>query len=210
MAYWNDNWKKKWNLVIVLLVYLFVNILVGSLIGLRKYLNVYGAEGFYRFQEEFISFDGWLSLYLGSENPLWDQIHQQLFTTNLQIPLIIVVALISLYVWLKQKWKWGFFSSEEASGYGSHGSARWATKQEIKQYYTNDPDGFLLGLASFYGKKKRVIHPINGRLNQNIMTFGAPGSGKTSGYVIPNILYTAEQLGHSMVITDPKGELVRP
>lgn len=44
----------------------------------------------------------------------------------------------------------------------------------------------------------------NWELNNNTMVLGGPGSGKTRGYVLPNIL----QANTSMIITDPKGEIL--
>ena len=45
-------------------------------------------------------------------------------------------------------------------------------------------------------------------LNKNICVIGAPGSGKTHSFLKPNILQLAEA-GHSMVISDTKGNLVK-
>lgn len=130
-----------------------------------------------------------------------------LISFKVQLPLLGLLVVGAVWRYVKEKFRWGRFTQEDASDYGSHGSSRWASKLEMKKQYTRDPNGFILGITRIGLKKQRIIHPINGRLNQNIMTFGSPGSGKTSGYVIPNILYTSEQLGHSMILTDPKGEL---
>lgn len=44
--------------------------------------------------------------------------------------------------------------------------------------------------------------------NGNMIFFGAPGSGKSAGLVIPTIMQTIRR-GESLVVTDPKGELYR-
>lgn len=88
--------------------------------------------------------------------------------------------------------------------YGAHGTARFAKPREI-QRYQKDLKGFLLGEY----KGKPVIHPLNHplRLNSNFLIFGGSGTAKTAGFAIPGILHIAENLRHSMIVTDPKGEL---
>src|SRR5699024_450104 len=44
----------------------------------------------------------------------------------------------------------------------------------------------------------------NSRPNRNIMVVGGPGSYKTQGFVITNVLNETE---NSIVVTDPKGEV---
>lgn len=49
----------------------------------------------------------------------------------------------------------------------------------------------------------------NYELNNNTLIIGGSGSGKTRGYVLPNILQCAEnQYSPSIVVTDPKGEIL--
>lgn len=91
----------------------------------------------------------------------------------------------------------------DASEYGSHGSQRWATDQEIKSALLKNKNGFIVGEF----KKKLAVHSLDSNLNNNICAFGGSGSGKSAGFSIPNILYNAMEVGESMVITDPKGEL---
>lgn len=78
-------------------------------------------------------------------------------------------------------------------------------------------------LASFYKNKKKVeeinakykdadmlftaserISFYNWKLNNNTLILGGSGSGKTRGYVMPNIL----QAHSSYIVTDPKGEIL--
>ena len=91
-----------------------------------------------------------------------------------------------------------------AADWGSHGTARWATDEEIRELQ-RDLKGFLLGEY----KGKPVIHPLEHplKLNSNFLIFGGSGSSKTSGFAIPGALHIGETLGHSMILTDPKGEL---
>lgn len=49
----------------------------------------------------------------------------------------------------------------------------------------------------------------NYELNRNVLIVGGSGSGKTRGYVLPNILQCANsKYSQSIVVTDPKGEIL--
>lgn len=83
-----------------------------------------------------------------------------------------------------------------------HGSAKWGNMSEIcrryceKQYTQNLllTQHFRMGLDGY--KHKR---------NLNVLVVGGSGAGKSRTYAIPNIM----QCNCSMVITDPKAELLR-
>lgn len=49
-----------------------------------------------------------------------------------------------------------------------------------------------------------IIQPTDSKPNRNIMVIGGPGSYKTQGFVITNVLNETE---NSIVVTDPKGEV---
>ena len=83
-----------------------------------------------------------------------------------------------------------------------HGSAKWGNVFEIcrrycEKQYTNNlllTQHFRMGLDGY--KHKR---------NLNVLVVGGSGAGKSRTYAIPNIM----QCNCSMVITDPKAELLR-
>ena len=83
-----------------------------------------------------------------------------------------------------------------------HGSAKWGNVSEIcrrycEKRYTQNlllTQHFRMGLDSY--KHKR---------NLNVLVVGGSGAGKSRTYAIPNIM----QCNCSMVITDPKAELLR-
>ena len=52
--------------------------------------------------------------------------------------------------------------------------------------------------------KDYIIQPTESKPNRNIMVVGGPGSYKTQGFVITNVLNETE---NSIVVTDPKGEV---
>lgn len=76
-----------------------------------------------------------------------------------------------------------------------HGSSDWANEKEIYSLYSKTE-----GLRLAEGIKL----PINtGMGNKNVLIVGNTGSGKSSGFVLPNVI---ENLG-SYIFTDPKGEI---
>lgn len=208
MYLWSEKWKVGKRLLGMALIYLTLNIFMSYIIGFALVFEEKGLDGIEELNQ-YVNLPGLLNLLVGNkEIPLLYQIHNSLFHWKLQLLFLLIVLISGMWKMIYEKYiKWGLFRKADASKYGSHGTARWASNREIKRLYMQDPNGFLLGQKRINGKKKPVIHAIADRLNQNIMTFGSSGSGKTSGYVIPNILYTAQHLGHSLVLTDPKGEL---
>lgn len=99
----------------------------------------------------------------------------------------------------------------EASEYGSHGTAKWATPKEILQRFSSEGAGAVLGRLP-HGKVWRpVIFPWSTRTrNRFILIVGPPGSGKSSRYSLPNLVHAAQHdPDRSLLITDPKGELYR-
>ncbi len=108
-------------------------------------------------------------------------------------------------------------SYESSEKYGSHGTARFMNKKEIKKTYTKDEVGWYLGSIkkTHYKNKSNknyCIHPVSSQLNMQINVVGPPGSRKTTGLVYPNIfhiprVYKALDEKADFVITDPKSEL---
>lgn len=85
------------------------------------------------------------------------------------------------------------------------GSARWAAEKELRNYFTAKGPGVILGKNT---ENEPYILPVENekfdyQRNQNIVVFGATGSGKTVSFVKPNVL----QADASLVITDPKREI---
>ena len=60
--------------------------------------------------------------------------------------------------------------------------------------------GTILGRV----KEDYIIQPTDSKPNRNIMVVGGPGSYKTQGFVITNVL---NEIENSIVVTDPKGEV---
>lgn len=89
---------------------------------------------------------------------------------------------------------------------GTHGTAGWLSIEKAKEKFnaSKKATGIIFGKV---GKKiVSLAHPSKTRRNWNILVLGASGSGKSYTFAKTNILQTAEE-GHSLIITDPKGEL---
>lgn len=85
-----------------------------------------------------------------------------------------------------------------------YGSARWGTPEDIAPFIDPNPNQNIILTATeslmMNGRPKERRY---GR-NKNVMIIGATGTGKSAGFVKPNL----EQLHSSYVVVDPKGELL--
>lgn len=82
---------------------------------------------------------------------------------------------------------------EQTESYGSHGTSRWQTKNEIKDDYYNDKVGWFIGSLkkgqTYSIGMEAAYHAVNNKskLNMQILVIGPPGCNKTTGFVLPNI-----------------------
>lgn len=111
----------------------------------------------------------------------------------------VVLAALALYilaiaVWWSARRNWR--RREE------HGSARWGSPGAIDRKYRQKPfaDNLILTQHFLLG-----VDAVRHRRNLNVLVVGGSGAGKTRGYAKPNVM----QANSSMVILDPKGEIVR-
>ena len=79
-----------------------------------------------------------------------------------------------------------------------HSGAQFAGRREYKQFLNPANEGLLLD-----GDKLRLSERES---FQNVCVIARVGAGKTSQYIIPNVLDKAER-NCSLVINDPKGEV---
>ena len=106
-------------------------------------------------------------------------------------------------------------------GDGQHGTARFASKQEIKNTYQHIPfqpelwrqgqclptaaeQGIILGSV---GAKNKVTAMVD-KDDVHCLMIGASGVGKTAYFLYPNLEYACAS-GMSFLATDTKGDLYR-
>lgn len=107
----------------------------------------------------------------------------------------------------------------KAVGDGQHGTARWATKMEIRQTYALVPftpeawrkgesipqkQGLVLGSVGAKGKVKALVDTGD----VHCLMIGASGMGKTAYFLYPNLEYACAS-GMSFFVSDTKGDLAR-
>ena len=110
-------------------------------------------------------------------------------------------------------------------GDGQHGTARWATKQEIRKTYTEVPyepekwrkgenlptvQGLIVGWrkASLFDQFAPHGYALVDDDDIHCLMIGAAGVGKTANFLYPNLEYACAS-GMSFVTTDTKGDLYR-
>ena len=90
-----------------------------------------------------------------------------------------------------------------------HGSARWGNVFALNRKYADKAGPNLLLTRHF----RIGVDGYKHRHNTNILVVGGSGAGKTRTYAVPNVLEAAragpDGKGCSLVITDPKGEILR-
>lgn len=110
-------------------------------------------------------------------------------------------------------------------GDGQHGTARWATKNEIKKTYTEIPyepekwrkgenlptaQGLIVGWrkASLFDGAAPHGYALVDDDDIHCLMIGAAGVGKTAHFLYPNMEYACAS-GMSFITTDTKGDLYR-
>ena len=137
-----------------------------------------------------------------------------LATTAVTVLLICLIAKRG-YIWFS-----GYKYTHDERGFdilpdATHGSSGFLTEKEMRSFlelgsaaevsgmmlgkfrrHKDDPDKYALYAA----------HTMRSGDNNNLLCIGAPGSGKSRGFIIPFLMGCAKR-GESVFITDPKGEL---
>ncbi|MBD5640603.1 type IV secretory system conjugative DNA transfer family protein [Clostridium botulinum] len=121
--------------------------------------------------------------------------------------IIIAAILIAIIVFLNKE-KQGINNNVKyLKDNGTHGTANWMDEEEAKQLLNigNRVDGIIYGALN----GKNVALPFDTwKFNKNVAIFGAPGTGKSRFY-LRTVVCQLVQNKKSIVITDPKGELMR-
>ena len=108
--------------------------------------------------------------------------------------LCLLVYAMGIGVWLSTRKN--YRRGEE------HGSAKWGDAAAVNRKYHQRPDNMNKILTQHV---KIGFDAHKHRRNLNVLVIGGSGAGKTRFYVKPNVM----QANCSMVILDPKGEILR-
>ncbi|MEY8388920.1 type IV secretory system conjugative DNA transfer family protein [Oscillospiraceae bacterium 38-13] len=130
---------------------------------------------------------------------------------------VLLICLITKkgYIWFS-----GYKYTHDSRGFdilpdATHGSSGFLTKKEMAEFLELGPAREVKGMM--LGKVKArpedpdkyaayAAHRMVPSDNNNLLCIGAPGSGKSRGFIIPFMLGCAQR-GESIFITDPKAEL---
>lgn len=145
------------------------------------------------------------------ESPLTPQIGRRNFLSPVPITIYLGVGLVvSLYTSLI-----AYRTSRSLGSLdrGQHGTARWATKEELRKQYDSIPMGSNQdydrppGVVVSMEKRAKKLYIDNSPANNLII--GTTRSGKGETFIFPSIdALTRSTDKPSLVINDPKGEFV--
>lgn len=130
---------------------------------------------------------------------------QSCFMETIRQPFVIRAAaqtaafcMIGAVIWLvllaSYMVSWGKYMQGK-----EHGSADWGSIRRLQKKYTQ-AENLILSQNLRLGLDSHIHHK-----NLNVLLVGGSGSGKTRGYVLPNLM----QGTTDYVITDPKSEVMR-
>ena len=111
-------------------------------------------------------------------------------------------VLLVCAVWIA--WSYRLMAKGARNG-EEHGSARWATRAEMRAFGdAKAPDNNIILTKGARLALDRGRFDLKTDRNHNVVVVGGSGSGKTRYYVKPNLM----QLNSSYFVTDPKGTLI--
>lgn len=136
-----------------------------------------------------------------------------IIATGTMFAMLIIISTVGNYYSLNR-------IKDKTVGQGQHGTARWATKKEVKKTYKRidfqpnewrkNPDsrpteqGIVVGCKSHRGVTTALIDTGD----VHALMIGAAGVGKTAYWLYPCIEYACAT-GMSFLSTDTKGDVVR-
>ena len=145
------------------------------------------------------------------------------------ISYIVILVIISLLIYNIKFTKKQLKVEQEGINFKekdeTHGSANFISPHNIELLKIGKEETHGIILGKTIDTNEIIILPDESKtINRNFMIWGASGSGKSTGYIIPNALKVAEQetivaenqrqnakdfalQGKNVVFTDPKGEL---
>lgn len=131
---------------------------------------------------------------------------RELMSRHLYVPwLVISIALFGFIFLIAYSVRIKEGGVQYIPAVGTHGTAGFMTEGEARKVLNVGRwSGIIFGELN-----GRVVSlPPGAYFNRHVAVFGASGSMKSRAYVRTNILQLSKE-GHSMILTDPKGELAR-
>ena len=137
------------------------------------------------------------------------------------IAVTFFIALMTCLITKKgYLWFSGYKCKRDPRGFdvlpdGTHGTSGFLTEREMRAFLelgsVTEVKGMMLGKHKAREDDPPkydlyVAHEMKAGDNNNLLCIGAPGSGKTRGFIIPFLIGCADR-GESVFICDPKGEL---
>ena len=120
------------------------------------------------------------------------------------IAILVIVVLIIIFLYFIEP----LITRQKIKNNNEHGSARWATKQEIEKNFRKEEVSHIVksGFPVYYSKdNKNVWFDMD---TPHWIYLGSTGSGKSVTAVIPQCSFIATaEVKKSVFITDPKGEI---
>lgn len=120
------------------------------------------------------------------------------------IAILVIVVLIIIFLYFIEP----LITRQKIKNNNEHGSARWATKQEIEKNFRREEVSHIVksGFPVYYSKdNKNVWFDMD---TPHWIYLGSTGSGKSVTAVIPQCSFIATaEVKKSVFITDPKGEI---
>jgi len=89
----------------------------------------------------------------------------------------------------------------------SHGSARLATRREIRRLRPRPGESHFIAGVAGRGLRRQVVGIPEAEHYEHLLLDAPNGAGKTSGFIIPNLL--GEAGGRTVIVADPKRELLK-
>lgn len=142
--------------------------------------------------------NGKIGMFLKCIEYIW-----RVFPPHFALQDLLIGISIGFFVVYAAKWQNRMHRKNTRFGQ-EYGSSRWGTAQDIKPFIDEDPfNNIILSKTERLSMKARMPK-FNLNRNKHVVVYGGSGSGKTYGFVKPNLY----QLHSSYVLTDPKGTLL--
>ena len=120
------------------------------------------------------------------------------------IIILVIVSLIIIFLYFIEP----LITRQKIKNNNEHGSARWATEQEIKNNFRKEQVSHIVesGFPVYYSKDNKYVW--FDMVTPHYIYLGSTGSGKSATAVIPECSFIATvKIKKSVFITDPKGEI---